>query len=574
MPTLSNSNIDILIKTTADTAGVQQTEQAIGGLNEKVTASGKIGQFFADNYKAAGAASAGLLTVMGLGTKAALDQASAYQQNRVAFETMLGSADRARTLLKQVSDFAAATPFQLPDVVEGAKKLLAFGVAGDDVISTFRTMGNIAAGVGTDKLPFLINVFGQVKSAGRLMSQDLLQFTSAGVPIIDLLAQHFGTTTEKVRDMVQNGQVGFADLKTSLELLGGPAGKWGDLMDKQSKTFGGTLSNVQDQLGRVLRQAVGIGPDGDIRQGSLFDVATKGATLLLNGLIAVSPYIEAFFGFFETHKVALYAVLGALGGLVVLTGVALVGAFGGAMLLMAEFAAAGAVIAAIAYVVISNWNAIGGFFVGLWTTVTTATSNALNWLKENWLSTLGFLLGFFALLPYKLPFYMFEAISAVLGVVSRVDWGGVFSGIGRAISGAGNDIINAIGRAYNYVTSLNWGVIMGGIGRGIGNGIIDLINGGLRGAFSGIPVLQDHIPQLPHFAAGVRNFAGGLAVVGERGPELVNLPRGADVYSNSESRSMAGGGSGGVTINNTNHIYNQVDLEEANAKLAWSLASA
>ncbi len=145
---------------------------------------------------------------------------------------------------------------------------------------------------------------------------------------------------------------------------------------------------------------------------------------------------------------------------------------------------------------------------------------------------------------------------------------GATKGIGRGIAGAASDIMNSIGRAFNYVTSLNWGAILGSIGRGLGNGIIDLINGAIRGAFSGVPGLP--VPQIPHFASGVRNFSGGLALVGENGPEVVNLPRGASVYSNEESRGMGGG----VTINNTNHIYNQVDLEEANAKLAWSLASA
>ncbi len=563
----ASNELEIVIQ--ARDAASAVLKQVQGELtNTGKTVASSIGENFKQNYQAAGIASAGLLATLGYGTKAALDQASAYQQNRVAFETMLGSADKARVLLKQVSDFAAATPFQLPEVVEGSKKLLAFGVAGEDVISTFKTMGNIAAGVGTDKLPLLINVFGQVKSAGRLMSQDLLQFTSAGVPIIDLLAEHFGTTASKVRDMVQNGQVGFADLKTSLELLGGPTGKWGDLMDKQSKTFGGTLSNVSDQLGRVLRQAVGIGADGDIRQGSFFDVMTRGANALLTGITAVSPYIESFFGFFEKNKVAMYAVIGALAALALLAGVALVAAFGGALLVMAEFAAAGAVIGGIAYLVISKWSAISGFFIGLWNTVTTATSNALTWLQNNWLTTLGFILGFAATLPFKLPLYMAQAIAGMVGIVMRVDWGGVFSGIGRAIGGAANEIINAIGRAYNYVTSLNWGAILSNIGRGLGNAIISLINAAIRGAFSGVPGLP--VPQIPGFANGVRNFAGGLALVGERGPEIVSLPSGANVYSNEESRSMAGG----TVINQTNNIYNQVDMDEANARLAWGLASA
>lgn len=48
--------------------------------------------------------------------------------------------------------------------------------------------------------------------------------------------------------------------------------------------------------------------------------------------------------------------------------------------------------------------------------------------------------------------------------------------------------------------------------------------------------------KVPGFASGVRNFSGGLAWVGEEGPELVKLPRGSNVYSHAESKAMAGGG--------------------------------
>jgi hypothetical protein len=55
-----------------------------------------------------------------------------------------------------------------------------------------------------------------------------------------------------------------------------------------------------------------------------------------------------------------------------------------------------------------------------------------------------------------------------------------------------------------------------------------------------LPTLGELSDQLSFklFAGGVRNFAGGMAVVGEQGPELVRLPTGSNVYSNQESRNM------------------------------------
>lgn len=80
------------------------------------------------------------------------------------------------------------------------------------------------------------------------------------------------------------------------------------------------------------------------------------------------------------------------------------------------------------------------------------------------------------------------------------------------------------------------------------------------------------IPNLPAFATGTRDFSGGAALVGEHGPELVTLPRGANVYSAPETRTM-GGALGGMTQNNTFHVHNEADLSEALAIAAWRWAA-
>jgi len=58
---------------------------------------------------------------------------------------------------------------------------------------------------------------------------------------------------------------------------------------------------------------------------------------------------------------------------------------------------------------------------------------------------------------------------------------------------------------------------------------------------------------IPGFANGTNFAPGGLAMVGERGPELVNLPRGSQVFTNQETRGMLGKGGGGSS-NQTFHL--------------------
>jgi tape measure domain-containing protein len=180
--------------------------------------------------------------------KSIIETTGNFEQWNIAFAVMLGSSGKAKTLMDDIKKFAAATPFELPQVVEGSKRLLAYNVAASDIIPTFTTLGNIAAGVGTEKLPQLITAFGQVSAKGRLMGQELLQFTEAGVNLGGELQKAFGVSRSALETMVSSGKVGFEDVRKALFNLGGETGKFGGLMDAQAKTIQGVWSNIKDTI--------------------------------------------------------------------------------------------------------------------------------------------------------------------------------------------------------------------------------------------------------------------------------------------------------------------------------------
>jgi len=224
-----------------------------------------------------------------------LQSAADFQQSRVAFDTMLGSAEKAKKMLKEISDFAQRTPFELPEVVTGAKQLLAYNIEAEKIIPTFEALGNIAAGVGKDKLPQLILAYGQVRTATKLTGAELRQFTEAGVPMLDALAKQFGVTTGAVQDMISKGQVGFPDVEKAIAGMSSEGGKFFNLMDKQSKTFDGVLSNLNDNFMRVGRNMIGITDEGDVVQGGIFYYLTQGAQKLLDWIDAHRESIISFF---------------------------------------------------------------------------------------------------------------------------------------------------------------------------------------------------------------------------------------------------------------------------------------
>ncbi len=117
-----------------------------------------------------------------------------YEQTQIAFRTMIGNAELAEKTLRDLAEFAQKTPFELPQLEQAAKQLLAYGTTAEELIPTMRMLGDITAGVGMDKLPQLILAFGQVKAATKLTGTELRQFTEAGVPMLDALVDHFNKT--------------------------------------------------------------------------------------------------------------------------------------------------------------------------------------------------------------------------------------------------------------------------------------------------------------------------------------------------------------------------------------------
>lgn len=185
-----------------------------------------------------------------------------FQQLEVAFTTLLQSKSKADVLMAQMVDLAAKTPFKLTDVATGAKQLIAYGFAADDITETLTRLGNIASGLGLpmERLTYL---YGTTMTQGRLYARDLMQFTTSGIPMLQGLADMFGVTTDEVNDMVTAGKVGFPEVQKVIENLTNEGGKFHNLMEEQSKTIAGKISNLGDAID-VMFNKIGQSQEGAI----------------------------------------------------------------------------------------------------------------------------------------------------------------------------------------------------------------------------------------------------------------------------------------------------------------------
>lgn len=168
------------------------------------------------------------------------------EQTNISFEVMLGSAEKANDLLEQIKKTAAKTPFELPDLLEGSKRLLAYNIEAEKIIPTLTALGNISSGVGRDKLPNLITALGQVSAKTVLAGEELRQFTETGVPLIAELAKVTGFTEKEITDKTKDLGITYDQVFQALSNMTSEGGKFNNLMARQAETAGGMLSNLQD----------------------------------------------------------------------------------------------------------------------------------------------------------------------------------------------------------------------------------------------------------------------------------------------------------------------------------------
>lgn len=176
-----------------------------------------------------------------------------YQQLEVAFNTMLGSKAKADALMTQLVNTAAKTPFDLVGVSSSAKQLLAYGIAADKVNDTLVRLGNIAAGLSIP-LQDIAWLYGTTMTQGRLYAEDLNQFTGRGIPMIRELAKELGVAENEVKALVSEGKVGFPEVQKVIENLTNSGGMFYNLMEEQSNTITGKISNMEDAISVMFNE--------------------------------------------------------------------------------------------------------------------------------------------------------------------------------------------------------------------------------------------------------------------------------------------------------------------------------
>ena len=349
---------------------------------------------------------------------ASVQAAAQMRQYEIAFQTMLKSAEAGTQMLRDLQQFAAETPFDVPGVVSAGQQLMAFGFKAEEIIPMLTNLGDAASGLGlgTEGVSRLAYALGQMQTSGKLNAQDMMQLTSAGISAWDMLAQAAGKTVAEMKDLCSKGAI---DSKAAVQtIVAGMNDQFGGMMAKTSDEVSGLLANIEETagntsaaVGKYLTEAFNI-------KGILKDVSDRLGEFQQKMQTATEQGKSMGDVIKECVPAPVIAAIGAFAAVLVVVSVAAVATLGAVLGLSAGIVAAGAAIGAAIALIITYWddlaNAVKAAVQGILdtvviigTAVTEAILGVVRWIldtigdmwaditgdQDNWFSKFSSMLG-------------------------------------------------------------------------------------------------------------------------------------------------------------------------------------
>ena len=349
---------------------------------------------------------------------ASVQAAAQMRQYEIAFQTMLKSAEAGTQMLRDLQQFAAETPFDVPGVVSAGQQLMAFGFKAEEIIPMLTNLGDAASGLGlgTEGVSRLAYALGQMQTSGKLNAQDMMQLTSAGISAWDMLAQAAGKTVAEMKDLCSKGAI---DSKAAVQtIVAGMNEQFGGMMAKTSDEVAGLLANIEETagntsaaVGKYLTEAFNI-------KGILKDVSDRLGEFQQKMQTATEQGKSLRDVIKECVPAPVIAAIGAFAAVLVVVSVAAVATLGAVLGLSAGIVAAGAAIGAAIALIITYWDeivdavniavqAILDTVVIIGTAVTEAILGVVRWIigtigdmwanitgnQDNWFSKFSSMLG-------------------------------------------------------------------------------------------------------------------------------------------------------------------------------------
>ena len=226
---------------------------------------------------------------------------SEIQALEVSFRTLLGSQQASAELMRQMKEFAAATPLQLGDLAKGAQTMLGFNVDADEIMPMLKAIGDISMG-DAQKFQALTLAFSQMQSVGKLMGQDLLQVINAGFSPLAVMADKTGKSIGELKEQMAAGAISADMVKQAFIDATSEGGKFHGMLSGQGDTVKGAIAQLS---GAITDMFNGIGEQSEgIIKGSV-----KSVQWLVENYETLGKVLAGIIATYGTYKAVMMTVV-------------------------------------------------------------------------------------------------------------------------------------------------------------------------------------------------------------------------------------------------------------------------
>lgn len=169
------------------------------------------------------------------------------EQLQTSFEVMTGSAEKAKSVIEELTKLGAETPFETKDLAKVTQLLMNYGLTADDAIDKMKMLGDIAQG-SSEKMNRIAMAYGQMSSAGKVQLEDIKQMIEAGFNPLQEISKTTGESMASLYDRISTGTISVDEITASMQRSTSVGGKYFQSMEKQSKTLNGQISTLKDNF--------------------------------------------------------------------------------------------------------------------------------------------------------------------------------------------------------------------------------------------------------------------------------------------------------------------------------------
>lgn len=387
--------------------------------------------------------------------------------------TLTGSAKKANDILEQIKKDALATPFEVSSLTQAESLLLSTGLSAEQSRKDILALGDAvsASGGGNEELQRMAVNLQQIKNVGKASALDIKQFAYAGIDIYGLLADSLGITREEASKMT----ITYDMLSTALQKASNKGGKYYNAMNKQSKTYAGSMSNLKEAI--------------EVFKGEM-------AKELFNAFKKIIPQLSEFFNWLSKNKTVIMAIavplltfLNIFAGFMIITKI--IGLFSSLFAVMAAhpifliISAVAALVAGFMYLW-NNCEDFRKFWINLWNGIKSAVSVAIDFVK----GIINGFISFFKTIFITIPTWIYNTVIKPISTFFGNMWDNFKNGASKAWNGI-KSVFSTVASFFKNIFTNAWngvkavfstgGKIFNGIKEGIVSTFKNIVNGIIKG---------------------------------------------------------------------------------------------